>query len=479
MKFILILLSLFAGLTAQADLYEKIRIEDAIRVRIEQSVHSYDPEGRVQVQFQYRNFQGLLPGMTNTNERDTFSPNKIEASDIVSVKVQVSAKFEKIPEDLLTTIYSQVPVSSGRIAFKYNYVKPLVVEKLVPIQAKDLNDIVDKTIAALAKLFMILVGASVIIIMINSYLQTRKKLGAMKEQMNLLTSAVSENGGGSNQPAFIPQAPAASDFGAGRGLSGGASAAGLALENFALPSLQEIFADAYWCFEDEYAHWMWQNIDNRQKKELMMAMPFMRTYSLHFINLPVIEKIYHNHPCYLEPLAINDLSQNDLAIAVRKNLPLFHHLSSLRQSNLPLTIEEKLKALGAPASAKFTWANDKQSTFRTFTPQMQWGNISDKDEALLFKNPKIVPQEIKENINSLVWLAQRDEDYIKQVLAKYDAKSLSSAWVGPVEVLSKLEAHLPDKKLKNLNDYRQKNLATKKSIIFQSLFREGLKNDAA
>jgi hypothetical protein len=90
-----------------------------------------------------------------------------------------------------------------------------------------------------------------------------------------------------------------------------------------------------------------------------------------------------------------------------------------------------------------------------------------------------VPVALRENIQTLVWLAQKDDAFIQKTLSRYDARSLASAWVGPEAVLKKLEAQLPEKKLKLLLNYREKTIPSRHSDAYASLVAEGFKNEAA
>jgi hypothetical protein len=107
------------------------------------------------------------------------------------------------------------------------------------------------------------------------------------------------------------------------------------------------------------------------------------------------------------------------------------------------------------------------------------GDLSAQDEAALYSNPTLVPEPLKENIRSLIWLAQKDDESIQKTLAKFDARSLAAAWIGPEEVLRKLQNNLPEKKLKMLQTYLEKSAPDRNSPAYQSLVDEGLKHEAA
>ncbi len=101
------------------------------------------------------------------------------------------------------------------------------------------------------------------------------------------------------------------------------------------------------------------------------------------------------------------------------------------------------------------------------------------DEQSICQNPTIIPAELQAQVRSLVWLARKDESYIKKTLEKYDARALASAWVGPDEILKSLEAALPEKKLRLVRAYKEKMLPSRQSETYRLLVEEGLKDDAA
>lgn len=102
-----------------------------------------------------------------------------------------------------------------------------------------------------------------------------------------------------------------------------------------------------------------------------------------------------------------------------------------------------------------------------------------EDEALLFRSPELAPAPLRKQLRSLVWLAHRDDETIRKVLARFDARSLASVWVGPDEVLKRLEQQIPEKKLKLLANYRQKDSPSRQSPTFDALVEEGLRDEAA
>jgi hypothetical protein len=134
----------------------------------------------------------------------------------------------------------------------------------------------------------------------------------------------------------------------------------------------------------------------------------------------------------------------------------------------------QFKPSGKPPNVPST-----KTAARVLQVKPSWGDVTGSDEVVLYENPEMVPVQMRKHVRSLVWLAQKDAEYVKQVLAKYDARSLAEAWIGPDEVLKSLETGLPEKKLRLLQTYRAKLALSRDSDIFQVLVDEGLKDEVA
>jgi hypothetical protein len=204
----------------------------------------------------------------------------------------------------------------------------------------------------------------------------------------------------------------------------------------------------------------------------------MKDYSLYCVDIRPNELSYHEHPYYLAPRGLLWTSQEDLSSQVRKDFSLWHFLSPMRQQNLPLNLEERLTAVQTKPDSKKSFS-EGHSPLRILEAKLTWKDLSSEDEATLLNHPEMVPVTMRRNIRSLVWLVQKDDVFIQKALARYDARSLALAWIGPEDLLKKLEAHLPEKKLKLLLNYKEKMAPSRSSDAYASLVAEGFKNEAA
>jgi hypothetical protein len=468
MKIILFLLTMITSLVVRADLLDRIHLEDTIRTRIEDVFHLYDDKAKVLIHFDYKSFSGFLPG-TNV-ESKTASPDRIEPGDITKLYVEIYSELEQIPPEAKTVVMHVIPFESTKVSVEYKQLKPQF-PKDVPraIDSQSLATIAQNSVSSLGKVFGIVLFLSMISFLFYAIYSNYIKMKEFKFQISALTQALtqalSESGmSGGSRHAPMEQKSQTISVQTGEDKI---------FDKFPKESLRELFADCYWTHEDGYATWLWKKISSEQKSYLLESLPPMKEYSLTFLQNAPQELSAHDHPYYLNPSALSFTSQEDLSQLVKATPGLWRRVGPLRQRNLTLSLEEKLQAMSSLADVARPVSYPK-SSLRELQLTQHWGHLSEADENTLYQNPNLIPDEIKPTIQSLVWLAQKDTNYIKTTLEKYDARSLASAWIGPREVLEKLEKTLPEKKVRLLQTYKTKVPATRDSEAYQSLVKEGL-----
>ncbi len=469
-KILLVGLVFFIGISAKADLLDRMRLEDSLRERLQNTFKMYDDTAKILIHLEYKSVEGILPGMSVPLQENN-TPDKIEVSDISQANIEIYSKLDKLPDDAKEALEKSLPLENKKkITIHFNTVDTSQFSK--PVDAKDLNRLLDKTISLFTKLFALFVllcgGAIYLVYRLNS-----KRVNEFRTHFNKLAETISESGGhtpiavaphqqermAQTQQIQLPQANAM-------------------FEKLSITALRALFSDSYWCKMDGYAHWLWNQIDMEQKATLLNEIPYMKDYSAYFSEITPAQRNYHEHPYYLDPAQLCSLSQLDVLTIVRKDLSLWHSLSPMRKQTIDLSLDEKLKAIQS-TSKKEKFAASAQSPLRTLDTAPTWGDMTFEDELSVFQNPSMVPEKMRHHIRSLVWLAAKDKSYIEKVLSRYDAKTLALAWVGPNEVLKILEQGLPEKKLKLLLTYKEKVTSSRHSDIFQQLVDEGLKNEAA
>jgi hypothetical protein len=476
MKQLLIaVLILATSVFAKADLLERMKLEDALKNRIEDAFRLYDPQARALIRFDYKTYSGTLPG-TSIEAFGDMNTLNIDSADINRVVIEVFTELDTITPEAKEYVLKAIPIAKNKITVEYKKPKEHIPKELVKpvLDPQSLGVIAQDAISSMMKVMGSLFGATLLVLFGFLFHQNSKKMKEFKLQILLLTAAFSDR---ASMP--LPAAAAAtsnkSSYDTG---SAGNSKNREALQKLSLNSLKELFADSYWCREDAYASWLWKNLESDQKTQLLHELSFMKDYSLFCVDIRPSELSYHEHPYYLAPRGLLWTSQEDLSTQVRQDFGLWHFLSPMRQQNLPLVLEERLTAVQTKPEAKNSLV-EAQSPLRALEAKLSWKDLSSEDEATLLSHPEMVPVAMRENIRSLVWLVQKDEAFIQKALSRYDARSLALAWIGPETLLKKLEAQLPEKKLKLLLNYKEKMAPSRNSDAYASLVAEGFKNEAA
>lgn len=475
MKQLLIAFVILAtSVIAHADLLERMRLEDALKNRIEDAFRLYDPQARALIRFDYRTYSGTLPG-TSIEAYGDMNTLNIDSADINRVVIEVFTNLEEITPEAKEYVLKAIPIAKNKITVEYKKPKDQIPKDPAKpnLDPQSLAVIAQDAISSMMKVFGSLFGATLLVLFGFLFHQNSKKMKEFKLQVQLLTAAFADRA-----PMPLPAAAAAGGNKSSYDTGGNGRKNREATQNLSLASLKELFADAYWCREDAYASWLWKNLESEQKTQLLNELSFMKDYSLFCVDIRPSELSYHEHPYYLSPRGLLWTSQEDLSAQVRQDFGLWHFLSPMRQQNLPLVLEERLTAVQTKPESKNTLI-EAQSPLRTLEAKLSWKDLSSEDEATLLNHPEMVPVAMRANIRSLVWLVQKDEAFIQKALARYDARSLALAWVGPESLLKKLEAQLPEKKLKLLLNYKEKMAPSRNSDAYASLVAEGFKNEAA
>ena len=111
MKKLTVLLILIFGPTAFADLLDRVRLEEALRTRLEQVVQVKDTRARVLARVEYRKFDSDLPG---TRSQGEFTPNRLELSDISKLEIDVYTELADLDSETRKQI-----IDSAHVAPKF------------------------------------------------------------------------------------------------------------------------------------------------------------------------------------------------------------------------------------------------------------------------------------------------------------------------------------------------------------------------
>lgn len=471
--FIFFLFQLLTFSLAQANILDKVQIEETIQRRIEHNLMPYDKKIRARVKFIYKS-PTPLPGTTMA-ENDELTPNVLSESDVRGIQIEIYSQLPSLTAEMQNEIYNLIPIRKNRIKIKFLQFQETPLNEPKPLIAKDFWDIYHSFLSDMSRGTLYLFGSLFSLLALFSFVLHRSRLKHAKENFGLIAQSISEHLGSGN-----PRSTSSFDKNMSSALSApspaatGSQALGLSVE-----SLKEFFADCYWTEEDGYAHWMWQSLTMDQKKNVIEAWPKLKKYSAFFISKEAESKTDHAHPYYLAPENLHMVSQEIIEKELKKSPDIWLRLSPLRQRHLNLPISEKLRVVKKGDDTIVLPALPKATQERALPFVNVLGRLNFADEATILKKPDLVPNELKSQLPSLVWLSLQKSESIEDVLSRFDALSLASAWVGAPEVLAILESQLPEKKRKMLHSYLEKVTPSVQSETYRALCEAGISLNAA
>jgi hypothetical protein len=249
------------------------------------------------------------------------------------------------------------------------------------------------------------------------------------------------------------------------------------LNSLPLESLSALIADCYWSSLDSYGSFLWQGCSASQRQAMLQKLDFAEAYSYFIGGLPGEDFGADQEACFLSPLPIHHLDNKALTEIIRKHPGLLYRISSLRRSSLALSAPERVtltrEAISKPVTAVPDFTSLRPSPKRELKRILPIPIRSIEEEQELLKLPGLTA-DLKRSIQSLGWLSELPAAQIQEILKPFAARELAEAWIGPPAVLAKLEAALPESKLKLVQSYGQKVAPNRNSPCFQTLHRLSL-----
>ena len=473
---VMFVLFMLIGIHAHADLLDRMNLEEGFRVRIREVVKVFDPQAQVLVQFSYNGYQGNLPG-TSLQYDSNVIPTNIEKRDLASIDVRIYANKNSFPKEVNDLIYGTLPIEKSKVHIQYQEMKaiPIIENNMISPEALDktLQKVVKDLGYQFAGILSVAFVIGILVMLVLSIRRNRQFAGEVDRIVESLKDLQWIGSGGNNNNSASASISHRDISDESRFLSG---SGGVSFSVYNLSSLKAMISDCYWAEKDEYASWIWKKMDFNQRSELLGALPFIEAYSRYLSEIPAVPFPHFDHAYYVKPFEMSMTSQEDLAQFTRSTPVVWNLISPLRQSCLPLRLEEKLDCLKSSSGIVLQNPIFPVSVPRDLFVMGSWGDLSVEDEVSLLKNPQVVPIALRGQIKSLVWLSLLPEEEIRAKLEQVDAKSLASAWVGPEEMLDRLESFLPERKKELLRNYRQRITAQRDSDSFVWLWEESLKH---
>lgn len=434
-----------------------IQMESRLENRLTQILKTADPTGQVIVKVILSNEKYNLPGVSSEDVdiTDVGKFKKIHLEDVVEFKIIVLSSTDSIPSWLKEQL--ETAVNYNRVKKSISYRK--VIDPVPDYQSQKFQNmftqwldvyekISNKSIwGVVAGLLGIVIGlfsliAGVVYAIRRAVREHIVGLQSMTENMNYGARSKSPT---VNEVSSSNIQRAQNSVSSVQGFSGANELSGITDQ-----ALLSIFSDCYWSTEDQYANWIWQNINERQRAFLLEKFPYAYEYASYIYNQEMKKMMYHQHPAYSMTVDFSRVSNSDLKTIVVQKKELWKRITPIRQNSLGFGIKERLEFdLQDNASVdKGKFHQDLNVNSKPRSLVSEWGkiDISSEDEVFLLNNYKLIATKKRHSIYSLVWLSLLEKEIQKTILAQYSAEDLAMAWIGSPEVMSEVSTSVPEKK---------------------------------
>jgi hypothetical protein len=247
-----------------------------------------------------------------------------------------------------------------------------------------------------------------------------------------------------------------------------------ALDSLSAKTLIAILSDAYWCEQDSYASWLWSQLNPKVQSQLLITWPLLSSYVRYLDSVSAVEDSFHFDSSYLSPAECQHLSNQALLEFLKAQPKAWGQISLMRRKSIPLGLRERVEfSKYSNEQTKVAWPH-QPSELRHLPQQLEISRLNIEDEKAILDNPDMIPENMRANLPSLVWLFMCPLEIRNQILQNLPAQSLAEIWIGPEEMLKELETSLPEKKLALLKDYQSitkpnRSSATLKQVSFKAV----------
>ena len=411
-----------------------------------------------------------LPG-TNVTLDEMVLSDESGLPKIKSIDITILTTLGSLPQEAETIIKKQAGMYSKIVkitiqprisGFKKSNDRPLL--DLDPLK-KTFESFGQRLVIGI----FILAGAISLLLlaMIDIARQNRRQIQAVVAGTQGLVQALEAQGGGSSQLALSAQDKS------GQGLLGAGANSSDVFSEMSDAGIAAIISDAYWCKQDGYAASVWRRLPIGRKQVLLNGLPYARDYATYLSSIPEADGAWEQHPYYLNPLPIWNVSNEALAQQVQTSPGLLGMLPPMRMAALPMDSSEilSLRHTGSLSMKKIPDLSMlPASASRELSGTVRIVSRNDEDDEKLLALSDVSLEDMRQ-IVSLVWVTQIDDERVKNILKGLSATDIAAAWIGPDAVLRKLESGLPERKLKMVKSYAEKIRASRNSPAYELLHR--------
>lgn len=467
-KLILFLMLLF---TVNAFGYSTaiLDLEDRLERRVKTILKPFDSNALVYAKVKFTPFTGSLPGTAYevSNLTTAAGDSSIDIRGIAQIEVSILSSID-LPSSLKDKIEKTVSHPALKVKVGYSKLHDDYINQLEKVKKADFKNTISRYAvsggAGVLAIFLILISLII--------LNRRSAQKSLSNNVGRIVTALNDNslgGGGKGLTSDINESTS-------HGIDG------VSEENdqndiqmLSDKSIEALMSDCYWCEKDQYAAWLWRNLNPTQKMNLVKTWKYGNQYVKTLVGLQALHLDYHSHPYYLNPIAISLVSQGDLSDWLKNEPSGWQIISPMRQETSKLNLEEKISCIESEPKAldAMTIPPDSQQG-RAIQVQAIFGTIDLEDENKILENPEMVPDSLKASIPTLVWLAQIETEPRSELLSRLNAEEVATAWIGPEAVLEKISEVLPERKKKIVESYRERIKPSRRSEAFKYLVRESL-----
>ena len=471
-KLFFLFLALFVGSQAEANLTLKLDLESKLQEKLKALMTPFDPYAQIVVTARLKKLVTALPG-TGIQDQEVISTEtstSLSTDDVESIEIRVATSLEPFPDAMKSLLESAVDLPKSKKNLLINTLDPKMMDlaregsPTRPWQqlGQHLTSLENKIWGGIPLILIILIGIPLLFLGFSIFKDFRNRT----LQSQLISQIVSELKTGVRQesaPQIRPEihateSPAARS--SGRDFS---TEAKNSISSLSPEALVALLSDCYWCKEDAYAAWIWSNMQPSQHQAVLKLWSAVSNYISCITQVEKQPANFHEHPYYLSPLPLADVSQENLGPWIQKNPEFWHSLSPLRKAKIEIPILEKIKIQNTPGSdqtPKFTLPKSKK---RDMIEPLNFGLITEQDELAIYEDSEKVPQTLRKAIPSLVWVALLEAKDRKEILSRLNAQELAEAWIGPEKILTRLEESIDAKKLQLMKSYLKRTSPSRTS----------------
>lgn len=508
---LVLMFSIFGFSASNENLNTILDLETKLTTKIRSILQPIDPEAIVIAKVQIEKINTELAGtqMSAVGILSTADVQTVEEKDLQSIEVQIISTLNPFPPDVKKLVEVTLSAFSKKSRVRVVQMTESMSKALLEGQ-KNRSDLAEKSrvgwqktselaeqLTQLTKqvptfaegiktnILYLILQILVVYSLIQGaivFLQRRFQGGSVKllreALSNLNINSTSKNA--EDPEASIPiKIPGTEAQASGSGnLNGSITTKDNPIEQMYIQLIRDLMADCYWCHKDRYAAWVWSQLSPPKRMELLESWEPMIYYVKYFTHLEPQMDNYHLDPIYLKPREYFMHSNDDLLEIIRTAPYLWGDISILRQRAFHITLKERIDFMTAASKARpekaFEWPYTP-SKLRVLRTQLEVSEMSVEDESMIVQDPSMIPDGYRDNLHSLIWTAMLPSDERDKLLQKLPAQVLAEIWIGPEEVLARLNEVLPSKKQELLKSYLQRITPTRNNPAMKYLSDMALK----